>query len=181
MRDGHTPTSNRAELSAWLAACAVADLIDPADTAASRRTLVVHTDSELLVKTTGGWVTSWAKNGWKKAGGAPVANEDLCRLVHAQLLRRAIRTVHVRAHTGRGDPDSSYNAVADGLAREATRTQRSVAPANSAAPPVTAALTPPRVSPSTLEAQSARSLKRPVGPPPRDPRQPLKRVKRPMT
>lgn len=126
--DGRNPTSNRAELAGWLAACTVADIIDPATTPSERRTLVVHTDSNLLVKTAGGWVNTWERNGWKRAGGVPVANEDLCRLVHAQLKRRAVRTVHVRAHTGGTDAASVANASADELAREAARTQVEVTP-----------------------------------------------------
>lgn len=108
------PTNNRAELSAILRALEVADeRIDPA----RRRAVRVHTDSMLCVNTFTKWLAGWKRNGWRKADGAPVMNADLVRAVDERVRGRArVEFVHVRAHTGRADRDSRFNALADELA-----------------------------------------------------------------
>jgi ribonuclease HI len=129
--DGVVATNNRAEFYAWLAACGLADGMDPVDDAdedavTKRRSLVIHSDSELLVKTVSTWIPAWAKNGWNKRDGQPVANKDLVIRMHTELQRRAIKTVHVRAHTGQSDASSRMNDAADKLARRAAEEQRPI-------------------------------------------------------
>jgi ribonuclease HI len=129
--DGVTVTNNRAEYYAWLAACGLADKMDEVSDAAPdarrlRRSLVVHSDSELLVKTVNTWLPAWSKNGFVKRDGAPVANGDLVRRIHTQLGRRSIKTVHVKAHTDGTDLASEMNRLADKLARDAAVTQKAL-------------------------------------------------------
>ena len=115
------PTNNRAELLAILRAAEVADAtIDPG----ARRTLRVHTDSMLCVNTFTKWVGSWKRNGWRKRDGTPVLNAELIKAVDARMARRRIEFRHVRAHTGRGDRDSTFNALADELATKAAAKAR---------------------------------------------------------
>ena len=114
------PTNNRAELLAILRATEVADAsIDPT----GRQTLRVFTDSMLCVNTFTKWVAGWKKNGWRKRDGAPVLNAELIKAIDARMARRRIEFKHVRAHTGRGDRDSQFNALADELAVKAATGQ----------------------------------------------------------
>lgn len=124
LRDGLTPTNNRAEYSAFLKAVEIADALDGAATPATRRTLLVVTDSELLQKTVSKWLATWRKKGWVKMNGTPVANQDLCKRMIEACDERAIVVKHVKAHTGKEDADSVGNDHADRLAREASRTQK---------------------------------------------------------
>jgi ribonuclease HI len=126
LSDGVTPTSIRAEMYAWLAACGVADDIDRAQSPAERRTLVVHTDSQFVVDCATSWVSAWARNAWRKSDGEPVANLDLCKRMEAQLEQRAVRTLHVRGHNDAKTLSAQMNARADQLARSAARSQSEV-------------------------------------------------------
>lgn len=132
--DGVTPTSNRAEMAALLRAARDADALDPpgADGPAGARTLVVHTDSMLLVNTLMRWLPAWRRRGWRKADGEPVLNADLCKQIAAACDRRAVVALHVRAHTGGADERSRLNELADELAGAACRQQREVRPAEGA-------------------------------------------------
>lgn len=131
MDDGVPPTNNRAEFYGWLAACGVADKLDPVDDSledavARRRTLVIHTDSELLVNTATTWATGWVKNGYRKKDGGVVMNRDLVERINTQLARRAIVTLHVRGHTGGTDRSSIANARADRLAHTSAERQSQI-------------------------------------------------------
>lgn len=127
LRDGVTPTNNRAEFRAFLRACKDADKIDSgASSPGERRTLHVFTDSMLLTKSVSSWIPLWRKNGWKKRDGEKVLNRDLCERIAEECDRRPIRMQHVRAHTGRKDQASVFNQMADDLAARAARRQESV-------------------------------------------------------
>jgi ribonuclease HI len=41
--------------------------------------LLIHTDSELLVKTVNGYISTWVKNGYVKRDGKGFANKDLVK------------------------------------------------------------------------------------------------------
>lgn len=131
INDGVTPTNNRAEYYGWLAACGLAEKMDEIpdsdpEAVQKRRSLVIYTDSELLVKTVTTWISTWAKNGYTKRDGSPVANRDLVERISTQLSRRAIKTVYVRAHTDGDDFASIMNDKADQLARRAATEQRAL-------------------------------------------------------
>jgi ribonuclease HI len=129
--DGVVATNNRAEFYGWLAACGLADKMDPVsdemgDAAQKRRTLLIHTDSELLVKTVTTYISTWAKNGYVKRDGNGVANKDLVKRMAKEITRRAIKTVHVKAHTDGTDLASEMNRLADKMARDAAENQRAL-------------------------------------------------------
>jgi ribonuclease HI len=108
-------TNNRAELRAVLAAIDQAnDVVDPN----MSKTLVVHTDSMLIVNTVTKWMPAWKRNNWRKAGkdGEPVANVDLLKALDVRLGKRNIVFRHVRAHTNNRDFESVYNDIVDRLA-----------------------------------------------------------------
>lgn len=113
-------TNNRTELGAVLKALEVADEID------STRQIALHvkSDSQLICNTVNLWVRKWKQAGWKKADGKTPMNLDLLRILDAAMELRTLRLEHVRAHTGRDDPDSRFNALADRLAKRAAYSQQ---------------------------------------------------------
>ena len=110
-------TNNRAELSAVVRALQQCDLIDPNKEAR----LVVHSDSALVCGTVGTWMHTWKRLGWLKLNRRPPSNLDLLQTLDGLLQHRTVIMKHVRAHTGRLDPDSMHNAAADELATSAVR------------------------------------------------------------
>jgi ribonuclease HI len=108
-------TNNRAELRAVLAAIEQANaVVDPS----MSKTLIVHTDSMLIVNTVTKWMAAWKRNKWRKAGkdGAPVMNVDLLKTLDLRLGQRNVVFRFVRAHTNRRDFDSVHNHIVDQLA-----------------------------------------------------------------
>lgn len=75
----------------------------------------LYSDSAYTVNAfTKGWLEGWKKNGWKKADGKPVLNDDLWK----QLLE--LCNVHaVTFHKVKGHADNEWNNRCDFLARSA--------------------------------------------------------------
>lgn len=113
--EGHVKTNNRAEFMACIAALEAAAQEDPE----FRETLYIYTDSELLINTVTKWMRGWKKNGWKKASGDPVMNQDLVVRLDELTNRRKVVWTHVDAHTGGTDWMSTWNDRADVLAKSA--------------------------------------------------------------
>lgn len=101
---GYEPatTNNRMELQALLAAI---DLVpDGVPT-------VIHSDSNLAVRTVNEWAAGWAARGWRRKTG-PVENLDLVRPLYERLRERPeLQLVWIRAHAG-----NRWNEYADALA-----------------------------------------------------------------
>lgn len=114
LREG-VVTNNRAEYSALILAFEQCELIDPG----RKRRIVVYTDSELLINSITKWLQGWKKRQWKKADGKPVLNRDLLEIIDSWMMKRNIVMHHVRAHTGRTDWASTWNNIADEMARKA--------------------------------------------------------------
>jgi ribonuclease HI len=111
-----TATNNRAELTAILRAFQVAEQLDPAH----KRGLRIFTDSEYSLKSMTRWMKAWKRNDWRKSSGEPVLNRDLLEAIDLLQSKRKLDMVHVKAHTGRSDPLSRWNDLADKLAQQAT-------------------------------------------------------------
>ncbi len=96
-------TNNRMELSAVIAAlCA---LKEPCE-------VTLTSDSKYVVDAvTRGWVTSWRKNGWRKADKSPALNVDLWEKLLPLLDTHKVTFVWVRGHNGH-----PYNERCDVLA-----------------------------------------------------------------
>ncbi|KAG7387148.1 RNA-DNA hybrid ribonuclease [Phytophthora pseudosyringae] len=78
------------------------------------KTLIIYSDSELLVNSMSKWVIDWMYDGWVTSSGAPVKNCDLQQLLlEARGNRRAVKFEHVKAYTGGQDWKSRWNDVAD--------------------------------------------------------------------
>ncbi|CAL8461206.1 g737 [Coccomyxa elongata] len=109
-------TNNRAELLAVLRSMSLCDTIDPD----RKALLLVRTDSQLACNTMNKWMVGWKARGWKKQDGTQPMNIDILKaLDNMRTQGRRVLLEHVRAHTGRQDRDSRYNAIADLLATQA--------------------------------------------------------------
>jgi len=101
---GHDPdtTNNRMELTALLHGL---ELV-PAGTPA-----IVHSDSNLAVRTINEWAAGWAARGWRRKTG-PVENLDLVQpLYEAAKARPELEIRWIKAHAG-----NRWNEYADSLA-----------------------------------------------------------------
>ena len=111
-----TQTNNRAEYRAFMHALTQARLVlDPS----LERTLVVYTDSKLMIDSFTKWIQGWKRKGWRKADNSPVANIDLLMTIDELMQHRKVTFHHVRAHTGKQDWESIHNDKVDKLARAA--------------------------------------------------------------
>lgn len=99
-------TNNRMELTALLEGITLV----PVGTSA-----VLHSDSQLAVRTVNEWAPAWEARGWKRARG-PVENLDLVRsLVEGLRSRPELELRWIRAHVGH-----RWNEYADELASRAS-------------------------------------------------------------
>lgn len=82
----------------------------------------VYSDSAYTVNAfTNGWVDEWIKNGFKKADGKPVLNEDLWRQLISLTEIHKVKFIKVKGHA-----DNEYNNICDKLATEAIKNFRQV-------------------------------------------------------
>lgn len=112
-------TNNRAEYCAVLRALEQADELDPE----RKKTLIVYTDSQLLINSVTKWLPGWRRAGYKKADGSPVANIDLVKKLEATTASRKTAFRHVRAHTGAATWEAQHNDRVDKLAKSAVAAQ----------------------------------------------------------
>lgn len=84
--------------------------------------VLVHCDSQNTVHTANDWCWSWQRRGWKKADGSPVANLDLVRQLHAELLR--LGQHNVRFTWVRGHASEPENVRCDEIARAIRETHQ---------------------------------------------------------
>ncbi len=84
-------TNNRMELSAAIAGLASLD---------DDTTVLLHGDSQYVLKGIDEWLDGWKRRGWKRAGNKRVENEDLWRVVDGHRARLKITTKWVRGHAG---------------------------------------------------------------------------------
>lgn len=113
-------TNNRCEYSAVIHAIRQADILDPE----RKKTLLIYTDSMLLINSLTKWLHGWKKNGYKKADGKTILNLDLVKILEELISLRKTSFKHVRAHTGKTDWMSIYNDKVDKMARNAALARR---------------------------------------------------------
>ena len=74
--------------------------------------VVLYSDSQYLVNAINkGWLSSWKKNGWRKADKSQVLNDDLWKKLDALLQKYETEFIWVRGHDGH-----AYNERCDALA-----------------------------------------------------------------
>ena len=113
---GELQTNNRGEYRALIHAFIQADEIDPSRS----KTLIVYTDSMLLINSLTLWMHGWKRNGWRKSDGSAVANVDLLHELDMYMAHRKVSLKHVKAHTGKQNWEARYNDKVDRLARSVT-------------------------------------------------------------
>ncbi|MES2934152.1 MAG: ribonuclease HI [Pseudomonadota bacterium] len=100
MVDGHekelfggeaNTTNNRMEMRAVIEALSA--LTRPCE-------VVLHTDSQYVLKGITEWLAGWKARGWKTAAKAPVKNVDLWQALDAAQARHQIQWRWVRGHSG---------------------------------------------------------------------------------
>jgi ribonuclease HI len=84
-------TNNRMELRAVIEALTA--LTRPCE-------VVVHTDSQYVMKGISEWIHGWKARGWKTAAKEPVKNVDLWQALDAAQARHTIQWRWVRGHNG---------------------------------------------------------------------------------
>jgi ribonuclease HI len=101
-------TNNRMELHAAVAALGLLDaLLGPCEVA-------IHTDSEYLHQGISSWIDDWVSRGWRTAGGQPLKNQDLWRVLYRLASKHQVTWHWLPGHTG-----NPYNERADRLATAA--------------------------------------------------------------
>lgn len=107
-------TNNIAEFKAVIKAIEIANDVDKEFI----KTLVVYTDSMLLINTVNKWMFTWKKNGWQKSDGSTPANIDLVKKIDKLAQTRKLSLKHVRAHTGGTSWEARWNDKVDKMAKE---------------------------------------------------------------
>lgn len=104
-------TNNVAELTALERLLAATDPAVP---------LEVRMDSQYAMKAVTAWLPNWKRNGWRTAGGKPVANQELVVSIDTLLDGRTVEFRYVAAHQVDGD---RLNDFADRAASQAAVVQ----------------------------------------------------------
>jgi ribonuclease HI len=73
--------------------------------------IVIHSDSQYVIKGATEWLRGWKAKGWRKADGQPVLNQDLWQQMDAVMVGRKITWKWVKGHAGH-----EQNERVDGLA-----------------------------------------------------------------
>lgn len=76
--------------------------------------VVLHSDSQYVIKAMSEWITGWKARGWRKADKTPVLNQDLLQELDRLASRQKVRWQWVKGHAG--DPG---NEAADALTNRA--------------------------------------------------------------
>lgn len=114
----HAPiTNNRAELYAIFKTIILCNIINEQriiNNIKKIKEIIIYTDSDYCVKSLTIWYKNWVKNGKK------YLNKDIIDLIIDAMknVDFKIKLKHVRAHTGKNDPQSIGNDIADRLAKK---------------------------------------------------------------
>ncbi|MBA1157938.1 ribonuclease HI [Microvirga mediterraneensis] len=101
---GHdrTTTNNKMEMTAAIKALEAVPHGVP---------IILHSDSQYVIKGAREWLHGWKARGWRKADGKPVLNQDLWMQMDAVMVGRNITWKWVKGHAGHTE-----NERVDGLA-----------------------------------------------------------------
>lgn len=90
---GYDPdtTSNIMEMSA---------VIEALKTTQPNSSVLIHSDSEYVIKGISEWIIGWKKNGWRTAGKKPVKNKELWIAMDALCSERKVFFKKVKGHSG---------------------------------------------------------------------------------
>jgi ribonuclease HI len=77
-----------------------------------RSRVVLHTDSQYVMKGMTEWIEGWKARGWRTASKEPVKNVDLWKRLDAAVAGHEVRWVWVRGHSGH-DGNERADALAN--------------------------------------------------------------------
>jgi ribonuclease HI len=86
-----TTTNNKMEMTAAIKALEAVSKDLP---------IVIHSDSQYVIKGATEWLRGWKAKGWRKADGKPVMNQDLWMQMDALMVGRKITWKWVKGHAG---------------------------------------------------------------------------------
>jgi ribonuclease HI len=86
-----TTTNNKMEMTAAIKALEAVSKDLP---------IVIHSDSQYVIKGATEWLRGWKAKGWRKADGKPVMNQDLWMQMDALMVGRQITWKWVKGHAG---------------------------------------------------------------------------------
>jgi ribonuclease HI len=106
---GHDPstTNNKMEMLAAIKALEAVPHSTP---------IIIHSDSQYVIKGATQWLRGWKAKGWRKADGKPVLNQDLWLHLDGLISGRKITWQWVKGHAGH-----EQNERVDGLANTEAR------------------------------------------------------------
>ena len=110
---GDHHTNNIGEYMAAICAFNQANILDPNRV----KTLIIYTDSMLLINSLSNWIHGWKKNDWRKSDGEIIKNLEIVKELDRLMQIRKVLFRHVKAHTGNNDWESRYNDKVDKLAQ----------------------------------------------------------------
>ncbi len=100
-------TNNRMELTAVIEALSA--LKEPCD-------VILHTDSQYVMKGITEWIRGWKAKGWKTASKEPVKNVDLWKRLEEATHVHHIRWVWVKGHSGHDGNERADKLANKGVA-----------------------------------------------------------------
>lgn len=83
--------------------------------------VVLYSDSQYLIRGMTEWLPSWARRGWRRAGGQEVANLNLWQELQRLNQEHEIAWRWIPAHHDSPEASMPENALCDKLAREASQ------------------------------------------------------------
>jgi ribonuclease HI len=86
-----TTTNNKMEMTAAIKALEAVSKDVP---------IVIHSDSQYVIKGATEWLRGWKAKGWRKADGKPVMNQDLWQQMDALMVGREVTWKWVKGHAG---------------------------------------------------------------------------------
>ncbi len=106
-----TTTNNKMEMTAAIRAIEAVPLGLP---------IVIHSDSQYVIKGATEWLRGWKAKGWRKADGKLVMNQDLWIQMEALMVGRKITWRWVKGHAGHPE-NERVDGLANGEAQQAAR------------------------------------------------------------
>ena len=100
-------TNNRMELTAVIEALSA--LKHPCE-------VILHTDSQYVMKGMTEWIRGWKAKGWKTAAREPVKNVDLWKRLDELVALHHIRWVWVKGHSGHDGNERADKLANKGVA-----------------------------------------------------------------
>ncbi|KLK90772.1 ribonuclease H [Microvirga vignae] len=87
--------------------------------------IIIHSDSQYVIKGATQWLRGWKAKGWRKADGNPVLNQDLWMQLDGLISNRKVTWQWVKGHAGH-EQNERVDGLANAEAQKAAETLRQV-------------------------------------------------------